>query len=119
MNKLTIHTMNAARSLYDEEDKTIARFMEIVGLKDEYQDATNLCEPPEYIEYAQTMLAQKFADRGYAIGYQKLVPERVVNGIDTTIGWRLSLLHDDKVVVHKDININIGSMRQTEYGATM
>jgi len=111
--------MDAARLLAEAEENIITRFMEIAGLQDEYRDATNPNEQTAFTEYAQSMLVQEFADRGYVIGHRRIDHGQVVNGIAESMKWRWLLLHDGNDVMYKDIEINVGTMRLTEYGGQM
>jgi len=118
LNILNNHSIECARFLAAAEDKTISRFMEIAGLKDEYQDATSPNEPAEYTEYAQSMLVKEFANRGYVVGeYSEISPVR--NGVDKKLITRIYLLHNNNTVTYTDIEVKIGTSRMTGYGTTL
>ena len=121
MNMLNIinnHSIESERFLAEAEEKIIVRFMEIAGLKDEYQDATHPDEPVEYIEYAQSVLVIEFANRGYEIGeYSESSPVR--DGVDGQLRTRIYLLHNGNTVAYRDIKIKIYTSRMTGYGTTL
>lgn len=53
------HSMEACRFVAEAEEKIIARFLDIAGLKDEYDKATNPNQPLPHIEYAWAHLLRK------------------------------------------------------------
>lgn len=119
MNKLIeAHSMKVARFLAESEEKTISRFMKIVGLEDEYQRSINLSDTSEFNRYAQIALIRELADRGYEIGeyHDKCAP---IDGVEVSMKWRLFLLHDGEEVAYNDTEIKIGTMRRTEYGGRL
>lgn len=114
---LEMNTATTTTFLTDCEEKTIARFMEIVGLANKYRDVIDPNEQDESVVQARaTSLVQEFADRGYKIGVctDKLAP---MDGVDRGAMWRTWLAHNGNEVAYTDIEIKIGTIRMTEYGA--
>ena len=116
MNKaIEEYSMETTRFLAKSEEKIIARFMEIAGLKKEYDEAMNSNKPIMYIDCDWTYLLRELHKRGYEIGEyrESLAP---MDGVDKSMKWRMVLLHDGKEVAYSNIEIKIDTMRQTEYG---
>lgn len=105
-----------SRLIAEHENAIIARFVEVVGLKDEYEDAVSTIEQSGFTDYAHVMGLQEFTNRGYTIEQHRLDYGRIVDGVAESMKWRWSLLHDGKVVMYSDIEANVGIMRRTVYG---
>jgi len=99
------------RFLADEEENTIAQFMDIAGFGDEWKNAMK----PNILrnDPIETVM-QDFANRGYKIGGY----HNQFSSIDADVGMntKIFLLHDEKVVAYKDIVVKIGHMKTTECG---
>ena len=111
MNKaIEEYSMETARFLAKSEEKIIAKFMEIAGLGDKYQEAIT-SERGNFRNYKIALLADELNARGYKIGMwsDDRLPLRV--GIDDRMMWQLFLLHDGERIASNIIEIKINTMQ--------
>ena len=88
---MTTTQEKVGKFIAENEEKTMVKFMDIAGLKNEYQST-------KYIPEIKSVL-EKFTTRGYTI------TRRTSNNIDLPMILCITLLLNDDEVTHQDIEV--------------